>query len=195
MFKRILIANRGKSQSELSERAKSWMKSVAVFSQQLTRSLFMSNWLTKKICIGPPPAAKSYLNIPNIISAALITGCDAIHPGYGFLAENHLFVEQTQLNNIVFIGPPSELIDLAGNKSKAIEIMRRNNIPVIPGSVKNVDSSDEAVRFARKIGFPVIIKAAFGGGGRGMRIANNEDELKNLYPVARAESKNAFGKR
>jgi len=194
MFKRILIANRGEIAVRIIRACKELeIESVAVFSTADAQSLHVQ-LADKKICIGPPPAAKSYLNIPNIISAALITGCDAIHPGYGFLAENHLFVEQTQLNNIVFIGPPPELIDLAGNKSKAIEIMRRNNIPVIPGSLKNVDSSDEAVRFSRKIGFPVIIKAAFGGGGRGMRIANNEDELKNLYPVAKAESKNAFGK-
>ena len=194
MFKRILIANRGEIAVRIIRACKELgIESVAVFSTADAQSLHVK-LADKKICIGPPPAAKSYLNIPNIISAALITGCDAIHPGYGFLAENHLFVEQTQLNNIVFIGPPPELIDLAGNKSKAIEIMRRNNIPVIPGSLKNVDSSDEAVRFSRKIGFPVIIKAAFGGGGRGMRIANNEDELKNLYPVAKVESKNAFGK-
>jgi len=194
MFKRILIANRGEIAVRIIRACRELgVESVAVFSTADEQSLHVK-LADKKICIGPPPAAKSYLNIPNIISAALVTNCDGIHPGYGFLAENHLFVEQAQLNNIVFIGPPAELIDLAGNKSKAIEIMRRNNIPVIPGSVKNVDSANEAIRFARKIGFPVIIKAAFGGGGRGMRIANSEDELKNLYPVARAESKNAFGK-
>ena len=194
MFKRILIANRGEIAVRIIRACRELgVESVAVFSTADEQSLHVK-LADKKICIGPPPAAKSYLNIPNIISAALVTNCDGIHPGYGFLAENHLFVEQAQLNDIVFIGPPSELIDLAGNKSKAIEIMRRNNIPVIPGSVKNVDSANEAIRFARNIGFPVIIKAAFGGGGRGMRIANSEDELKNLYPVARVESKNAFGK-
>lgn len=194
MFKRILIANRGEIAVRIIRACRELgVESVAVFSTADEQSQHVE-LADKKICIGPPPAAKSYLNIPNIISAALVTNCDAIHPGYGFLAENHLFVEQAQLNDIVFIGPPPQLIDLAGNKSKAIEIMRKNNIPVIPGSVKNVDSANEAIRFARKIGFPVIIKAAFGGGGRGMRIANNEDELQNLYPVAKAESKNAFGK-
>jgi len=194
MFKRILIANRGEIAVRIIRACKELgVESVAVYSTADAQSLHVA-LADKKICIGPPPAAKSYLNIPNIISAALVSGCDGIHPGYGFLAENHFFVEQVKLNDIVFIGPPPELIDLAGNKSKAIEIMRKNNIPVIPGSVKNVDSADEAITFARKIGFPVIIKAAFGGGGRGMRMAQNEEELKTLYPVAKAESKNAFGK-
>jgi len=194
MFKRILIANRGEIAVRIIRACKELgVESVAVYSTADAQSLHVA-LADKKICIGPPPAAKSYLNIANIISAASVTGCDGIHPGYGFLAENHFFVEQVKLNDIVFIGPPPQLIDLAGNKSKAIEIMRKNNIPVIPGSVKNVDSVDEALSFARKIGFPVIIKAAFGGGGRGMRMAQNEDELKTLYPVAKAESKNAFGK-
>ena len=194
MFKRILIANRGEIAVRIIRACKELgIESVAVFSTADEKSLHV-DLADKKICIGPPPASKSYLNIPNIISAATVTKCDAIHPGYGFLAENHLFVEQAKLNDITFIGPPSQLIDLAGNKSKAIEIMRKNNIPVIPGSINNVDSVSEAIKFTRKIGFPVIIKAAFGGGGRGMRVANNEDELQNLFPVAKAESKNAFGK-
>jgi acetyl-CoA carboxylase biotin carboxylase subunit len=194
MFKRILVANRGEIAIRIIRACRELgVESVAVFSTADKNSLHVE-LADKKICIGPAPASKSYLDITNIISAALITKCDAIHPGYGFLAENHFFAEQAQQNEIVFIGPPPRLMDLAGNKSKAIEIMRENNIPVIPGSVKNVESSNEAIRFARRIGFPVIIKAAFGGGGRGMRIANNEDELKNLFPVAKAESKNAFGK-
>lgn len=194
MFKRILIANRGEIAVRIIRACRELgIESVAVFSTADSESMHVK-LADRKICIGPPPAAKSYLNIGNIISAAVVTNCDGIHPGYGFLAENHLFVEQVILNNIVFIGPPPQLIDLAGNKSKAIEIMRKNNIPVIPGSVSNVETAEEAIRFAKKIGFPVIIKAAFGGGGRGMRIANNENELKSLFPVAKAESKNAFGK-
>src|SRR5665811_1409423 len=127
MFKRILIANRGEIAVRIIRACKELgVESVAVFSTADDQALHVQ-LADKKICIGPPPASKSYLNIPNIISAALLTGCDAIHPGYGFLAENHLFVEQIQLNDIVFIGPPPELIDLAGNKSKAIEIMRRNS--------------------------------------------------------------------
>ncbi|MCL6086997.1 MAG: acetyl-CoA carboxylase biotin carboxylase subunit [Actinobacteria bacterium] len=194
MFKRILIANRGEIAVRIIRACKELgVESVAVFSTADADSMHVK-LADKKICIGPPHPVKSYLNIGNIISAALVTNCDAIHPGYGFLAENHLFVEETIHNNIVFIGPGPELIDLAGNKSKAIEIMRKNNIPVIPGSINNVHTTEEAIRFARKIGFPVIIKAAFGGGGRGMRTANNENELKNLFPVAKAESKNAFGR-
>jgi acetyl-CoA carboxylase biotin carboxylase subunit len=194
MFKRILIANRGEIAVRIIRACKELgIESVAVYSTADADSLHVK-LADKKICIGPPPASRSYLNIANIISAALVTNSDAIHPGYGFLAENHLFVEQVILNNITFIGPPPELIDLAGNKSKAIEIMRKNNIPVIPGSINNVENSEEAVRFARKTGFPVIIKAAFGGGGRGMRIANDETELKNLFPLAKVESMNAFGK-
>ncbi|MCL4386180.1 MAG: acetyl-CoA carboxylase biotin carboxylase subunit [Actinobacteria bacterium] len=194
MFKRILIANRGEIAVRIIRACRELgIESVAVYSTADADSLHVK-LADKKICIGPPPASKSYLNIANIISAALVTNSDAIHPGYGFLAENHLFVEQVILNNITFIGPAPELIDLAGNKSKAIEIMRKNNIPVIPGSINNVENCEEAVRFARKIGFPVIIKAAFGGGGRGMRIASNETELKNLFPLAKVESMNAFGK-
>jgi acetyl-CoA carboxylase biotin carboxylase subunit len=194
MFKRILIANRGEIAVRIIRACKELgIESVAVYSTADADSLHVK-LADKKICIGPAPASKSYLNIPNIISAALVTQSDAIHPGYGFLAENHLFVEQVISNNLVFIGPPSNLIDLAGNKSKAIEIMRKNNIPVIPGSINNVDNCNEAIKYARKIGFPVIIKASFGGGGRGMRIANNETELINLFPLAKTESLNAFGR-
>ena len=194
MFKRILIANRGEIAVRIIRACKELnIESVAVFSTADSDCLHVK-MADRKVCIGPPPPSKSYLNIKNIISAAQVTNCDAIHPGYGFLAENHLFVKEITLNNMIFIGPPADLIDLAGNKSKAIEIMRKNNIPVIPGSINNVGTTDEAIRFARKIGYPVIIKAAFGGGGRGMRVANNESELRSLFPVAKAESKNAFDK-
>jgi len=194
MFKRILVANRGEIAVRIIRACRELdVESVAVFSTADSESLHVK-MADRKVCIGPPPPAKSYLNIKNIISAAMVTNCDAVHPGYGFLAENHSFVNEIISNNMIFIGPPADLIDLAGNKSKAIEIMRKNNIPVIPGSINNVGTTDEAVRFARRIGYPVIIKAAFGGGGRGMRVVNNEGELRSLFPVAKAESKNAFDK-
>lgn len=194
MFKRILVANRGEIAVRIIRACKELgIESVAVYSTADSECLHVK-MADKKICIGPPSPSKSYLNIGNIITAAKVTNCDAIHPGYGFLSENPLFVKEVSLNNVVFIGPPPDLIDLAGNKSKAIEIMRKNNIPVIPGSINNVKTTEEALKFAKIIGYPIIIKAAFGGGGRGMRIANNKNELANLFPIAKAESKNAFGK-
>jgi len=193
MFKRILIANRGEIAIRIIRACRELgIESVAVFSTADADSLHVK-LADKKICIGPPQPAKSYLNINNIISAANITNCDAIHPGYGFLAENSNFAKECENNNITFIGPDSQLIELAGNKSRAIEIMRDNNIPVIPGSIKNIEDINHAIKFARRIGYPVIIKASFGGGGRGMRIASNENELRNFFPLARSEALSAFG--
>jgi acetyl-CoA carboxylase biotin carboxylase subunit len=133
------------------------------------------------------------LNIDNIITAAQVTNCDAIHPGYGFLAENDHFVRTCQDNNIVFIGPPAEAISLAGNKSKAVEVMKNARVPVIPGSNGNITDIRSASRLARRLGYPVIIKAAFGGGGKGMRICQNQKDLEEFYPMAKAESEKAFG--
>lgn len=193
MFKRVLIANRGEIAVRIIRACRELgIETVAVYSTADSESMH-TEIADEKICIGPPQVSKSYLNIPNIISAAKITGSDAIHPGYGFLAENSLFAKECENNEIVFIGPGYELMDIAGNKSRAIEVMKENRIPVIPGFDKGLDDPGYAVKAARKIGYPVIIKASFGGGGKGMRIAANDNDIRTLLPLAKSEAKNAFG--
>jgi len=193
MFKRILIANRGEIAIRII-RACSEMgiECVAVYSTADKDSLHRK-MADQSICIGPPRPLKSYLNIDNIITAALLTNCDAIHPGYGFLSENDRFVQICHDNNIIFIGPPGEAIALAGNKSKAIEVMKNSRIPVIPGSDGNIADLDSAIKLCKRIRYPVIIKAAFGGGGKGLRICQNQKDLTNFFPMAKAESEKAFG--
>ena len=193
MFKRILVANRGEIALRIIRACKeSGIESVSVYSTADKDSIHVE-LADKSICIGPPPPAKSYLNIDNIISAALNTGCDAVHPGYGFLAENARFVENCIENDLVFIGPPVKAISLAGNKSEAVKVMKKNKIPVIPGSTGNVGSLREALRLSKRLGYPVIIKASFGGGGKGMRICRNKKDLLESFPLAKAESESAFG--
>ncbi|MDD3521019.1 MAG: acetyl-CoA carboxylase biotin carboxylase subunit [Actinomycetota bacterium] len=193
MFKRVLIANRGEIAVRIIRACRELgIETVAVYSTADSESIH-TKISDKKICIGPPQVSKSYLNIANIISAAKITGSDAIHPGYGFLAENSLFAKECGKNEIVFIGPGYNLMDIAGNKSKAIALMKENKIPVIPGHEKRLDDLRYTVKIAKKIGYPVIIKASFGGGGKGMRIASDDNDLKTLLPLARSEAKNAFG--
>jgi len=187
MFKRILIANRGEIAIRIIRACRELnIECVSVYSTADKDSMHRK-MADKSICIGPPQPIKSYLNIDNLITAAQITNCDAVHPGYGFLAENDQFVNVCQDNDLTFIGPPAEAIALAGNKSKAIEVMNQNKIPVIPGSNGNIKDLKSAARLCQKLGYPVIIKAAFGGGGKGMRICNNK------YPLAKAESEKAFG--
>ncbi len=193
MFKRILIANRGEIALRIIRACKELgIKTVSVYSTADKESVHVK-LADKSICIGPPPPAKSYLNIDNIISAALNTGCDAVHPGYGFLAENAKFVEKCLENDLVFIGPPVEAISLAGNKSEAVTVMRKNKIPVIPGSTGNVQNVREALKLSKRLGYPVIVKASFGGGGKGMRICQNKKDLLEFFPLAKAESESAFG--
>jgi len=193
MFKRVLIANRGEIALRVIRACRELgIESVSVYSTADKDSIH-TKFSDKSICIGPAPPAKSYLNADNIISAAQITGCDAIHPGYGFLAENSKFVDICKQNNLSFIGPPAEAISLAGNKSRAIEVMKKNKIPVIPGSSGNVDNIKSALKLGKRLGYPVIIKAAFGGGGKGMRICTNKKELASYLPLAKSESESSFG--
>ncbi|MCS6803511.1 MAG: acetyl-CoA carboxylase biotin carboxylase subunit, partial [Dehalococcoidia bacterium] len=145
------------------------------------------------VCIGPPPPAKSYLNAPALISAALISGCDAVHPGYGFLSENPYFAEMCADCNLIFIGPPPEPIRLMGDKAIGRETMRKAGVPTVPGSDGEVRSLEEAIDVARNIGYPVLLKPSGGGGGRGMRVAYDEADLQRAYPTARAEAEAAFG--
>jgi acetyl-CoA carboxylase, biotin carboxylase subunit len=168
------------------------IQTVAVYSEADRESLHV-RFADDDVCIGPPPARDSYLKIPRLIAAAEITGADAIHPGYGFLAENAEFAETCVASNIAFIGPTAEQIRVMGDKAAARQAMAKVGVPVIPGTPGPVEDSDEALEFARGIGFPVIIKAAAGGGGKGMRVANDPDDFARAFQLARSEALSAFG--
>lgn len=193
MFKKILIANRGEIALRIIRTCREMgIKSVAVYSKADRDNLHV-RFADEAVCIGPAPAKDSYLNIPSIISAAEITGVDAIHPGYGFLAENSRFSQICTDYNIKFIGPKPEVIDAMGDKATAKETMRRAGVPIVPGSDGVVDTYEEARKICSDIGYPVMIKATAGGGGKGMRIVREEAELKHLWETASAEALNAFG--
>ncbi|TAJ26093.1 MAG: acetyl-CoA carboxylase biotin carboxylase subunit [Nitrospirae bacterium] len=193
MFKKVLIANRGEIALRVIRACKELgIKTVAIHSDVDAQSLHVRT-ADEHVCVGPAESALSYRNIPNVMSAAEITGADAIHPGYGFLAENAHFAEVCESVGIKFIGPTSENIAAMGDKSKARELMIRRGIPVLPGSQGELRSESDALEAARKIGFPVIIKASAGGGGRGMRVVNKEDELFRAFQAAQAEAKSTFG--
>ena len=193
MFKSILIANRGEIALRIVRACKEMgIRSVAVHSEADFESLHVQ-FADADICIGPAPSAESYLHVPSIISAAEITDVEAIHPGYGFLSENAHFAEVCRSCNIAFVGPSVEAIQLAGNKAEARKVMRKVGIPVVPGSDDTVSTADDALKVAHEIGYPVIIKAALGGGGRGMRIAHNDVSLASAFMTARSEAEAAFG--
>lgn len=194
MFKKVLVANRGEIALRIIRALREMgISSVAIHSEVDRNSLHVE-MADEKICIGPGPSLDSYLNIPNIISAALITKADAIHPGYGFLAENIYFAEVCKNSGISFIGPSPETIKKMGDKITAREIMKKAGVPVVPGSEGPVSADDANVfKIAKKIGYPLIIKASAGGGGKGMRIVNSEEELKGALEIARAEAHKAFG--
>ena len=193
MFKRILVANRGEIALRVLRACRELgVETVAVYSEADKGSAYL-DLADESICIGPARSAASYLDIPRIISAAEVADIEAIHPGYGFLAENAHFAEVCRSCNIEFIGPTPETIAMFGNKSKAKEIAQQANVPVIPGSEGEVETEGEALKLARKIGYPIMIKASAGGGGRGMRVARNDVSLVNSYLAARSEAENAFG--
>ncbi len=193
MFKKILIANRGEIAMRIIAACKELdIKTVAVYSQADKYSLH-TRFADEAICIGPPQSAGSYLNIPHIISAADITNVDAIHPGYGFLAENPEFVEICKSCNITFIGPSTKSMRLAGDKSLARKQMMQKGIPVTSGSEEDVNSFQEAKTIAKKIGYPVLLKASAGGGGKGMRIVRSEDKLEDNLKLAQLEAEISFG--
>ena len=193
MIKKILIANRGEIALRIIRTCKELgIKTVAVYSTIDKNSLHV-RFADEAVCIGPPPAASSYLNIPRIIAAAEITNSDAIHPGYGFLAENAEFAEICIDSNIIFIGPTPEMINEMGDKSRAKENMKILGIPVVSGSDGNVKDTDEARIIANEIGYPVILKASAGGGGKGMRIVREDEKLEAAFTVAKNEAMSAFG--
>jgi acetyl-CoA carboxylase biotin carboxylase subunit len=193
MFKKVLIANRGEIALRVIRACRELgIQTVAVYSEADRESLHV-RFADDDVCIGPAPARESYLRIPRIIAAAEITGADAIHPGYGFLAENAEFAETCAASNIAFIGPTAEQIRVMGDKAAARRAMADVGVPVVPGTPGPVEDSDEALGFANDIGFPVIIKAAAGGGGKGMRVANDADDFARAFQLARSEALSAFG--
>jgi acetyl-CoA carboxylase biotin carboxylase subunit len=193
MFDKILIANRGEIALRVHRACKEMgIATVAVHSEADTGAMWV-RLADESVCIGPPPAAKSYLNIPAIIAAAEITGAQAIHPGYGFLSENARFAEIVNAHGFTFIGPKPEHIRMMGDKITAKQAVKVAGIPVVPGSDGAVRTEAEAFRAASEIGFPVLIKAAAGGGGRGMKVAQTEADLAEAVSTARSEAKAAFG--
>jgi acetyl-CoA carboxylase biotin carboxylase subunit len=193
MFRKVLIANRGEIALRIISACKELgVRTVAVYSEADRNSLHV-RFADEAICIGPPRSAESYLNVPAVISAAEIADVDAIHPGYGLLSENANFAEVCRASNIKFIGPPPEATRLMGEKEKARQAMKKAKVPILPGSDGVIGSEGEAIEWARTVGFPVILKAKAGGGGRGMRVVRSEAELPNLYQQASSEAANAFG--
>ena len=193
MFRKLLIANRGEIALRVICACKELgIRTVAIYSEADRNSLHV-RFADEAICIGPPRSAESYLNVPAVISAAEIADVDAIHPGYGLLSENANFAEVCRASNIKFIGPTPEATRLMGEKEKARQAMKRAKVPILPGSEGVLQNEDEALAWARSVGFPVILKASAGGGGRGMRVIRSEEELPQLYQAAHTEASNAFG--
>ncbi len=193
MFRKVLIANRGEIALRVISACKEMgIRTVAVYSEADRNSLHV-RFADEAICIGPPRSADSYLNVPAVISAAEIAGAEAIHPGYGLLSENANFAEVCRASNIKFIGPPPEVTRMMGEKSTARQTMKKAKVPILPGSDGVIESEGEALEWAKTVGYPVILKAVAGGGGRGMRICRTRDELPGLYQQASTEALNAFG--
>jgi len=193
VFKKVLVANRGEIALRIIRSCKELgIRTVAVFSEadRDSRAVQLAD---EAVCIGPPPSSKSYLNIPNIISAARITGADAIDPGYGFLAENSYLAEICAEAHLTVVGPSADLMERLTDKVKAREAMRKAGLPVIPGSERATRGLAEAERVARELGYPVMVKAAAGGGGRGLRVVRSAEDLARVYPTAQAEAESAFG--
>ncbi|HEX4308679.1 MAG TPA: acetyl-CoA carboxylase biotin carboxylase subunit [Acidobacteriaceae bacterium] len=193
MMRKVLIANRGEIALRVICACKEMgIRTVAIYSEADRHSLH-ARFADEAICIGPPRSAESYLNVPAVISAAEIADVDAIHPGYGLLSENANFAEVCRASNIKFIGPPPEVTRLMGEKEKARQTMKAANVPILPGSDGVIESEGEGLEWAQTIGYPVILKASAGGGGRGMRVVRSAEELPGLYQAAQSEAANAFG--
>ena len=192
MFTRVLVANRG----EIAVRViralhELGVEAVAVYSTA-DRDAMHVELADQAVCVGPPSAAGSYLSIPNVVAAAVTTGCEAVHPGYGFLSENPAFVSACEENDLVFVGPPATVLERMGDKVRAKAELRAAGVPLVPGT-EGAASLDDARQSARDIGFPVLVKASAGGGGKGMRLVHAEDELDRAYAAAAAEAEAAFG--
>jgi acetyl-CoA carboxylase biotin carboxylase subunit len=193
MFQKILVANRGEIALRIICACKELgIATVAVYSEADRNSLHV-RFADEAVCIGPPRSSESYLNIPQVISAAEITNVDAIHPGYGFLSENANFAKVCEASEITFIGPTAEVIEMMGEKDRARREVKAAGLPTVPGSDGIVEGEDQLAKEATKIGYPLILKAVAGGGGRGMRIVRKRDELLSMYQTARSEAQQAFG--
>src|SRR4051812_31871550 len=192
LFKKILIANRGEIALRILRACRDLQIPAVVAYSDADRDSLAVRLADEAVCIGPAPASRSYTNIPAIISAALVTGCDALHPGYGFLAENAYLADICSQVGVTFIGPKPEVIDKMGNKAAARELMRDAGVPLLPGTEGVVQNLGEARQAARKVGYPIVIKAVAGGGGRGMRVAKDDVELTRLLPLAQSEAEISF---
>jgi len=193
MFKKVLIANRGEIALRIHRACKEMgIETVAIHSTADSDAMHV-RMADESVCIGPPPASQSYLSVPNIIAACEITGAEAIHPGYGFLSENATFVQIVEDHGLTFIGPTAEHIRLMGDKITAKETMKKLGVPCVPGSDGGVPTLDDARKVAEAIGYPVIVKATAGGGGRGMKLAKGPDDIATAFQTARSEAKAAFG--
>ena len=193
MIRKILIANRGEIAVRIIRACREMgIETVAVYSEADKEALH-TQLADEAVCIGPAPSSDSYLNMEQIISATIISGADAIHPGFGFLSENSRFAELCEQCNIIFIGPGADVIRSLGDKSQARNTMVQANVPVIPGSDHAIFDAEEGAKIAEETGYPVIIKAALGGGGKGMRVAQTPDEFENTFHTAQSEAKAAFG--
>ena len=193
MLKKVLIANRGEIAVRIIRACRELgISTVSIYSEADKEALH-TQLADYSVCVGPNPSKDSYLNVANILSACILTGCDAIHPGFGFLSENPKFAKMCEECNIKFIGPNSDTISLMGDKSQARKIMKKANVPVIPGYEGKIDSYEEAYKIAKDIGTPIIIKASSGGGGKGIRVVKDLDEFKHNYEAAKSEAMACFG--
>ena len=193
MFKKILVANRGEIAVRIIRACKEWGISTVAVHSDVDKDSMHVKLADESVCIGPYQPVNSYLNIPAIMSAIELTNSEAVHPGYGFLSENANFAKVLEKNNIKFIGAPSKLIQMMGDKIQAKKIAKENGLPIIEGSEGGIKDVTTAKNLCKKIGFPILIKAAGGGGGKGMKIVNNEQEFDNLYSTAKSEAKKYFG--
>ena len=193
MLKKVLIANRGEIAVRIIRACRELgISTVSIYSEADKEALH-TQLADYSVCVGPNPSKDSYLNVANILSACILTGCDAIHPGFGFLSENPKFAKMCEECNIKFIGPNSDTISLMGDKSQARKIMKKANIPVVPGYEGKIDSYEEAYKIAKDIGTPIMIKASSGGGGKGIRVVKDLDEFKHNYEAAKSEAMACFG--
>lgn len=193
MLKKVLIANRGEIAVRIIRACRELgISTVSIYSEADKEALH-TQLADYSVCVGPNPSKDSYLNVANILSACILTGCDAIHPGFGFLSENPKFAKMCEECNIKFIGPNSDTISLMGDKSQARKIMKKANVPVVPGYEGKIDSYEEAYKIAKDIGTPIMIKASSGGGGKGIRVVKNLDEFKHNYEAAKSEAMACFG--
>jgi|tagenome__1003787_1003787.scaffolds.fasta_scaffold20972953_2 acetyl-CoA carboxylase biotin carboxylase subunit len=193
MLRRVLIANRGEAAVRLVRACHDLgMEAVAVYSTADRDGLWVQ-LADRSVCIGPHAAADSYLQIPNLVAAAETTGCDAVHPGWGFLAENAGFVRACLDNDLIFVGPPPDAIEVMGDKARAKETMRAAGVPLVPGSESRLSGAAEAAALAAEVGYPVLLKASAGGGGRGMRLVERPDEVEDAFRAASTEAQSAFG--